>query len=107
MHVFLISFAIFGLAIFGMAVGVVFSNRRIRGSCGGVALQGELSKHVRCEGCTSTSPTCTGEGRRNGRRHHEAGDLPPEGGGSPGIGGSASSDESVIARNASATASRT
>jgi hypothetical protein len=99
-NLFLISFAIFGLAIFGMAVGVVFSNRRIRGSCGGVALQGDLGKHVRCEGCSSTSPTCTGQGRRNGQRRHGAGES------SMGA-GSASSDDSVIARNASATASRT
>ena len=72
MHVFLLSFAIFGIAIFAMAIGVVFSNRRIRGSCGGVAVRGIAAEHVRCEGCTSTSATCTGQGRGGEQEADEA-----------------------------------
>ena len=37
LDMFLISVAVFALVIAGMAVGVIFSNRRIQGSCGGLA----------------------------------------------------------------------
>lgn len=36
MTTFLLTFAIVGAIIFGMAVGVIFSNKPLRGSCGGV-----------------------------------------------------------------------
>lgn len=36
MNVFLISFAVFTLVMLGMAVGVIVSNREIKGSCGGL-----------------------------------------------------------------------
>lgn len=35
MFTFLATFAAFGVAVFGLAVGVVVSGRRLRGSCGG------------------------------------------------------------------------
>ena len=35
MQTFLATFAVFLIAAAAMAVGVVFSNRRLRGSCGG------------------------------------------------------------------------
>ncbi|MGI9507953.1 MAG: (Na+)-NQR maturation NqrM [Geminicoccaceae bacterium] len=36
METFVPALIIFGLAVTGMAVGVIFSNRRITGSCGGL-----------------------------------------------------------------------
>jgi hypothetical protein len=40
--IFLLSLAIVGIALVGMAVGVIFSNRRLQGSCGGLgAVMGE------------------------------------------------------------------
>ena len=33
---FLITFAVLGLSITGMAVGVILSNRKLSGSCGGL-----------------------------------------------------------------------
>lgn len=36
MNVFLLSFFIFALVMIGMAVGVIVSNRSIKGSCGGL-----------------------------------------------------------------------
>lgn len=40
--VFLLSLAIVGIALVGMAIGVILSNRRIQGSCGGLgAIMGE------------------------------------------------------------------
>jgi hypothetical protein len=38
MDVFLLTVLIFGLAMAGMAVGVIFSNRTLKGSCGGTGL---------------------------------------------------------------------
>ena len=36
MNVFLLSFGVFVLVMVGMAVGVIISNRAIKGSCGGL-----------------------------------------------------------------------
>jgi hypothetical protein len=36
MQTFLGTLALFGIAMVAMALGVIFSNRRLRGSCGGV-----------------------------------------------------------------------
>ncbi|MBL7007903.1 MAG: hypothetical protein ISR76_02820 [Planctomycetes bacterium] len=35
MQIFLLSFAVFALAVAAMAVGVVFAGKRLSGSCGG------------------------------------------------------------------------
>ena len=40
MKLFLITLLVFGICILAMAVGVIFGNRRIRGSCGGVGSEG-------------------------------------------------------------------
>lgn len=49
MQLFLISFAVIAMAVAAMAVGVIVSNRRIRGSCGGLeAIDGLESA---CEVC--------------------------------------------------------
>jgi hypothetical protein len=37
MKIFLATLVVFALAIVGMAIGVLVSNRRIKGSCGGMA----------------------------------------------------------------------
>lgn len=54
LKMFLISLAVVGIAILGMAVGVILSNRRLQGSCGGLgAIMGEdclfCDKKEECE----------------------------------------------------------
>ena len=63
MQVFLLSLIVFAFAVTGMSLGVILSNRPIRGSCGGLSRLRDAGGNVRCEGCTSTSPHCTGQGR--------------------------------------------
>lgn len=42
MKLFLLSLVVVGIALTGMAVGVIFSNRKLKGSCGGLgAVMGE------------------------------------------------------------------
>ncbi len=48
------SVLVFAAAIIGMAVGVVLSNRCLRGSCGGLSsLPGEAGQSL-CESCSTT-----------------------------------------------------
>jgi len=55
MNIFLITFVFFLLFVAAMAVGVIFSNRKIKGSCGGLnnvdGLEGEclLCSNKKCE----------------------------------------------------------
>ncbi|MCF8059523.1 MAG: (Na+)-NQR maturation NqrM [Bacteriovoracaceae bacterium] len=40
--IFLLSLVVVGIALVGMAIGVILSNRRLQGSCGGLgAIMGE------------------------------------------------------------------
>lgn len=56
--VMIIVIGVFGLAIIGMAVGVIFSNRCIKGSCGGLSqFQAEDGKSA-CELCSTPPEEC-------------------------------------------------
>ena len=62
---------IFALAIAGMAVGVIFSNRAIKGSCGGLAnMPGQDGKSV-CDLCTVPAEECRDEEMRKIRQQAE------------------------------------
>lgn len=51
MSVFILAFIIFSLVALGMSVGVIFSNREIKGSCGGIGnITGESSN------CSCSNP---------------------------------------------------
>ena len=54
----LISISVFALAISGMAIGVIISNRRLKGSCGGLAGRQDHEGNSMCEMCTDPSPEC-------------------------------------------------
>ncbi len=58
---FLLAGVIFALVMAGMAIGVIISNRRIKGSCGGLANMKDSKGHTVCDGCTNPSPDCAGE----------------------------------------------
>lgn len=50
MQIFMITFVVFLIAVAAMAVGVVFSKRAIKGSCGGVSgLQGFENHSCSCK----------------------------------------------------------
>jgi hypothetical protein len=57
---FLIAAVVFLIAVVGMAIGVIVSNRRIKGSCGGLANLRDEHGNTMCEACTRPSPECDG-----------------------------------------------
>lgn len=48
MSVFLLSFLIFSLVAFGMALGVILNNRELKGSCGGIGNIPGMSSDCSC-----------------------------------------------------------
>lgn len=57
----LITIVILAITLAAMAVGVIFSNRRIKGSCGGLANMRDSQGNTLCEACEHPSPECQGE----------------------------------------------
>jgi len=49
MQTFLVTALIFALAMAAMAVGVIFSDRRLKGSCGGTGRNCQCSEEARRE----------------------------------------------------------
>jgi hypothetical protein len=51
MGLFLLTLVIVGLAMAAMAVGTIFSNRCLRGSCGGPEVLGPDGEPLSCDTC--------------------------------------------------------
>ncbi|MBF0237805.1 MAG: (Na+)-NQR maturation NqrM [SAR324 cluster bacterium] len=51
MKIFIASFVIFCLCVLGMALGVIFSNKCIQGSCGGLGKLKKMFGGPSCEAC--------------------------------------------------------
>ena len=61
--VFAAAAIVFLLAIGGMAMGVIISNRRLKGSCGGISGLPDESGQTACDLCAIPSAECRGEGQ--------------------------------------------
>ncbi|WP_045859893.1 (Na+)-NQR maturation NqrM [Teredinibacter purpureus] len=62
MIVYLLAFLILVLVVVGMAVGVIFSNKPIKGSCGGLGAIGITTSN--CEICGGDTQKCDDEQER-------------------------------------------
>lgn len=51
MGLFLLTVVFFGFIVLAMAVGVIFSGRCIRGSCGGQAIYDAQGEMLNCDSC--------------------------------------------------------
>ncbi len=60
MATFFFAALVFGLVMTGMALGVIFSNKPIKGSCGGI---GALGMDQACEICGGNPQVCEEETR--------------------------------------------
>ena len=60
MITYLLAAMVFGLVVTGMALGVIFSNKPIKGSCGGI---GALGMDTACEICGGNPQVCEEETR--------------------------------------------
>lgn len=50
MDIFFVTISVFIIAFFGMAIGVVVADKRIKGSCGGI---GAIMGKSACDSCSS------------------------------------------------------
>lgn len=61
MSIFLVTFAVIGLVIAGMAVGVLLGRKPIQGSCGGMSA---LGMETACDICGGDQTKCDEENER-------------------------------------------
>jgi hypothetical protein len=58
MKLFFLTLVVFGTVLLGMSVGVIFGNRRIRGSCGGASHMDRTHGKMTCDVCSADRPHC-------------------------------------------------
>jgi len=73
---FLLAGVLFAAVMVGMAVGVILSNRRIKGSCGGLANMRDSQGQTICDGCSTPSPDCIGTPPISGASPRDLRDQP-------------------------------
>ncbi len=71
MNLFWAALLVFAVAIFGMSIGVIVSNRRLRGTCGGLAGLRDEQDRLQCDACSSPSEECAGIGDHAARSEGE------------------------------------
>lgn len=59
MQLILLTTAAFGIIMAAMAVGVIFRNRALRGSCGGPAILDSDGEPITCGDCDCRTPEPT------------------------------------------------
>ena len=59
LEIALISCGVFGGVFLAMAVGVIFSNHQIKGSCGGLAGMLDENGNSLCESCSTPPEECS------------------------------------------------
>ncbi|QDU73776.1 hypothetical protein Pan97_07760 [Bremerella volcania] len=57
--VLLITIGVFAIVLAGMAIGVILSNREIKGSCGGLNKFKDSVGNPICDACSNPSPSCS------------------------------------------------
>ena len=63
----IVAFVVFALAALMMAVGVIFSGKRIQGSCGGLGAMRDENGESLCMTCSRRSDACPdGRNRKDG-----------------------------------------
>ena len=75
MNVFFAALAIFLLAMLGMALGVLFGKRCIRGSCGGLAGMRDPSGRAMCDHCPSREADSEASSTEGEAPKHEIGNA--------------------------------
>ena len=73
MKLFLLTLFAFGIVLLGMSVGVIFGNRRIRGSCGGMSQLDGIQGKITCEACSPEGRHCSSHegGQETNNSRHE------------------------------------
>ncbi len=71
LQIVLITIGVFAIALVGMAIGVIVSNRQIKGSCGGLNNFRDSAGNPICDACSDPSPTCSRIPEKEGCDHTE------------------------------------
>jgi len=72
MGTFLLVFVIFAVLLLAMSVGVIFANKPIKGSCGGM---GALGMDTACDVCGGDTRRCEEENERQAAQQEQAEEL--------------------------------
>lgn len=72
MGTFLLVFVIFAVLLLAMSVGVIFANKPIKGSCGGM---GALGMDTACDVCGGDTRRCEEENERLATQQNQAENL--------------------------------
>jgi len=71
MSEFIAAAVVFGIAVFAMSLGVIFGNRPLKGSCGGLNNLKKLLGITPCEGCAEANTDCPLRKLRQFRAHNK------------------------------------